>query len=888
MKTRLAAILGGFILAGALPAHAAEVGKPDILFIMPDQWRGDCLSVLEHPVIRTPCLDALAQEGALFRRAYSTVPSCIPARFALLTGQSPQTSGVVGYKAKKITVPTLPALLRDAGYTTVLVGRNMHQAAGSELGYQQEILGSTYVGDDPYDKFLRTGAAESGGIRKLVADLGLTNNGWRAAPWPLSDDLHPTAWIVRESRRIVHQTPAGQALFLTASFYAPHPPLIPPKKDFDTLIAQRLPAMPPRGDWVDWNILPDADHVKGDAHEVRLEGDTLRRAQAGYFGLIHQLDRELVPLIDAFRARSRAAGRPWVIVFTADHGEMLGDHGYFRKCEPFEGSANIPFVIAGSPELGLKPGVRCTRPVCLEDVLPTLVELAGARSPDAVDGVSLVPVLRGQDAPVRDWLHFEHAPCYSQAQAFHALTDGRYKYIWRPSGGTEHLFDLESDPREERDLTRDESRRDLVASWRIRLVQRLASRPEGFTDGQRLIPGRPYEPLITGRKNQDGTQRTKARRPLLQIINGSAQTVDVFWLQPDGLRRPSGSVAPGTDQIISTTIGHRFLVVGRDDGTEATVTSTLPVQAFRFQPASKNSPSNVAPPRSNGTDAEVAVPPAELSAPPFYTKFISARGYPIVASERVNDYALKEAAFLVNQMLAHRDDVRQAMIASGSRMCILAYNEFTTDLPEFAQRQTPQGFEPLSAKDYWDARARGTGGSETDPYCSCAEENLLAYPGDPYAAECILIHEFAHNMHLRGLVNVNPTFDARLRETYERAMQAGLWKGKYAGVNHHEYFAEGVQSWFDNNRENDHDHNHVNTRAELEQYDPALAAICREVFGETKLVYTKPAIRLTGHLAGYDPKQAPTFVWPERLRKAQTEIQRQAKARSVGAEAAAR
>lgn len=878
--TRILAIAGGQILVSTLLAHAAEADKPDILVLMPDQWRGDCLSALGHPVVRTPNLDALAKEGALFRRAYSTVPSCIPARFALLTGQFPQTSGVVGFKAKKITGPTLPSLLRDAGYATVLVGRNMHQVAASELGYQQQLLGSTYVADDDYDKCLQAAAPETGGIRKLVADLGLTFNGWRAAPWPQADDLHPTAWIVREARRIVAETPPGQALFLTASFYAPHPPLMPPKRDFDALLAQDLPSLPPRGDWVDWQALPDAAQVKGDAHEVRLEGDTLRRAQAGYFGLIHQLDRELAPLIDAFRARSRAAGRPWVVLFTTDHGEMLGDHGYFRKCEPFEGSANIPFIITGSPELGFQRGLRSSRPVCLEDVLPTLVELAGARRPGAVDGVSLVPILRGEEGTVREWLHFEHAPCYSQTQAFHALTDGRYKYIWRPSNGAEHLFDLEADPREEHDLCRDDSRRDLVTSWRMRLVERLVKRPEGFSDGQRLIPGRSYPPLMTERKDPDGTQRTKVRRPQLQIINGSAQTVDIFWLPPDGPRRPSGTVAPGGEQLISTTIGHRFLVVGREDGAEATVTSVVSVQAFRFQPAAKDAPSHTTTPPSKIADGEVTAPPAELGVPPFYTKFISARGYPIVASARVNDYALKEAAFLVNQLLAHRDDVREAMIASGSRMCILAYNEFTTDLPEFAPRGAVKGFEQFSAKDYWDARARGTGGSETDPYCSCAEENLLAYPGDPFAAECILIHEFAHNMHLRGLVNVDPTFDARLRETYDRAMRVGLWKGKYASVNHHEYFAEGVQSWFDNNRENDHDHNHVNTRAELQEYDPDLAAMCREVFGETKLVYTKPATRITGHLAGYDPGQVPTFVWPERLKAAQAEIQRQAKARS--------
>lgn len=274
-------------------------------------------------------------------------------------------------------------------------------------------------------------------------------------------------------------------------------------------------------------------------------------------------------------------------------------------------------------------------------------------------------------------------------------------------------------------------------------------------------------------------------------------------------------------------------------------------------------------------DFVVRTPPVELKVDPFHKKYVSADGYPIVASGTVNDYALKEAAYLVNLMLAKRPDVREAMIKSGSRLCILAHNEFTTDVPEFAW---------LKPKNYWDARARGTGGSQTDPYCSCGEENLLCYPGDPYSTENILIHEFAHNIHLRGMVNVDQTFDRRLKETYDRAMTAGLWKGKYAATNHHEYFAEGVQSWFDNNRENDHDHNHVNAREELLEYDPGLAAMCREVFGETKLVYTKPTTRLKDHLAGYDPTKAPKFVWPERLNESRKQIREKAVSRSKAVE----
>jgi len=270
-------------------------------------------------------------------------------------------------------------------------------------------------------------------------------------------------------------------------------------------------------------------------------------------------------------------------------------------------------------------------------------------------------------------------------------------------------------------------------------------------------------------------------------------------------------------------------------------------------------------------DRKVVAPPPRHSADGFYSKYVEAGGYPIVGSTNVSDFAMLEAAYLVDLLLARRPDVRRAMIDSGSKLCVIAHNEFTTDLPEFAR---------LRPKDYWDARARGTGGSSTDPFCSCGEENLLGYESDPYAAECILIHEFAHNIHLRGMAAVDPTFDGRLRAAYDRAMEQGLWRGKYAAVNHREYFAEGVQSWFDNNRPPDHDHNHVDTREELLEYDPELARFCREVFGDTELKYTKPATRLNAHLAGYDPSKAPKFVWPERLEKARNEIREQARKRA--------
>jgi hypothetical protein len=349
-----------------------------------------------------------------------------------------------------------------------------------------------------------------------------------------------------------------------------------------------------------------------------------------------------------------------------------------------------------------------------------------------------------------------------------------------------------------------------------------------------------------------------APRPRLQLINGSDQAAAVQWLKDDTEKVPAETIPPGGQATIDTTLGHRFLVTGQRDGRQVTVTVKQRVQAARF----------------DFVDA--------AGIPARYAQRASAGGYPVVASAAVSPFALGEAVALIDLLLAKRPDVRRAMIESGSRLCIIGWNEFTTDLPEFgwlAADPVP-GFAGLAPRDYWDARARGLGGSESDPFCSCGEENLLCYPGDPYSTENILIHEFAHNIHLRGLVNVDPTFDARLGQAYAAAMQAGLWRGKYAGVNHHEYFAEGVQSWFDDNRENDHDHNHVDTRAELIDYDPGLARLCREVFGDTELRYTKPPTRLTGHLEGYDPAAAPTFAWPERLTLARRRIREHAEVRN--------
>ncbi|MDF1515378.1 MAG: hypothetical protein P1S60_16330 [Anaerolineae bacterium] len=167
-------------------------------------------------------------------------------------------------------------------------------------------------------------------------------------------------------------------------------------------------------------------------------------------------------------------------------------HYYFRKCEPYKGSSRIPYLIRGAPELDLKAGQTCDQAVCLEDLMPTLLEFADAPVPEGIDGHSLVPVLRGEGVHVRDYLHGEHSPCYSDMQAYHFLTDGHSKYIWRPYNGSEQLFDLDNDPQERHNLANVAVKHQLLMSWRGRMIETLTGRPEGF-----VVEGK-LKPLHTG------------------------------------------------------------------------------------------------------------------------------------------------------------------------------------------------------------------------------------------------------------------------------------------------------------------------------------------------------------------------------------------------------
>ena len=258
---------------------------------------------------------------------------------------------------------------------------------------------------------------------------------------------------------------------------------------------------------------------------------------------------------------------------------------------------------------------------------------------------------------------------------------------------------------------------------------------------------------------------------------------------------------------------------------------------------------------------EPVPPPAAVrktfNLDPFYEQWIDVEGLPVVASSKVNPYAVKEAVWLIRQMIGHRQDILQALAKNNVRFAVMAYNELTTQIPEHSDLQPDY---------YWDRRARGLGSTPTRPAVSCGEENLLNYSGDPYSTENILVHEFAHAIHQMGLSTVDPSFDERLKKRYDAAVEKGLWKDTYAITNKAEYWAEGTQSWFDTNRANDDQHNHVDTRDKLKAYDPALAALLTEVYDDMDWRYTRAVTRLSLlHLQGFKPDVSPKFEWPAEL-----------------------
>ncbi len=340
--------------------------------------------------------------------------------------------------------------------------------------------------------------------------------------------------------------------------------------------------------------------------------------------------------------------------------------------------------------------------------------------------------------------------------------------------------------------------------------------------------------------------------------------VNLWWVEDE----TKVAQLPGpTDWMHPVDFSHdgAFLAVGAEDGIvriwridtspvdgrEAGAIQILHTDTYLQQLPRANS--------ANGDNIPDPAPPTAVvreffELDPYYEQWINVGGLPVIASAKVNPYAVKEAAWLIEKMIGHRPDVLRAMVGNKARFSVIPYTEVITEIPEYRSDPRP---------DFLVFQERGWGGSE-GATASSSEESILGYPNAHSGIYAVLIHEFGHAIHLLGLNTLDPTFEERLRMTYESAMKKGLWQGTYASRDRREYWAEGTMAWFHPNGPGSFDR-FGNTRRGLKEYDPELATLLAEVYGDRKWRYTPITTRThQPYLQGFNLKDSPTFQgWPE-------------------------
>lgn len=475
--------LGG----AALPAWGQSTPfsgrKPlNVLFIMDDQHRGDCLGCEGADWMQTPNLDRLAREGIRFRRAYTSLPSCLPARASLLTGMSPWGHGVLQYAPMAAEYRyEKPRMFTGAGYRTHAVGK-MHFDS-HDHGYESIVLEEAWRAVTPegfkcdYRRWFEANHPD-----KDVDKTGLTytdHRGGRA--YPYDEALHPTCWTAQQAVHFIDGYEGGNPWFLKVSFQRPHPPFDPPKRLMDYYLSLDLPAAQV-GEWAEVRYgsftgsmedTPTAPRGKYPAREIR-------SARAAYYAAITFVDEQIGRVLRALEQRGESENT--LILFTSDHGDMMGDHHLWRKAYAYEGSARVPMIVRwpeslSSMEDALR-GAVSDHLVELRDVLPTFLDAAGIERPAHMEGRSMLDLARDDTKHWREILDLEHGRCYWDENAWVALTDGRHKYVYFTTTGEQQLFDTVNDPYEVRNLADEPGHARALAEWRARMVEHLAIRGE--------------------------------------------------------------------------------------------------------------------------------------------------------------------------------------------------------------------------------------------------------------------------------------------------------------------------------------------------------------------------------------------------------------------------
>jgi choline-sulfatase len=427
---------------------------------MADQLAAGWLPAYGHEVVHAPNLSALGAEGVRFDAAYCPSPLCAPSRSAMLTGRRCSQIGVFDNAAElPAAVPTLAHHLRAAGYQTCLAGK-MHFVGPDQLhGFERRLTTDVYPAALDWTPDWTRPVSEKLPWYHTMESV-LTPARCTASMQTDYDDE-----VAFHAVRHIHDLARGgdpRPFLLTVSFTNPHDPWEIPPRYWDLYDEAEIepPAVPAPADD------PHSRRLREmcGADEIELSEEQLRRARHGYYAAISYLDERIGLVLEALRATGLEQNT--AVVFTADHGEMLGERGLFYKMSFFEHSARVPLIFRGP---GAMPGAVARQPVSALDLVPTLIELSGD-DPPSLDGESLAAVLAGASG--------DHGPviCEYHAEGVNApaamIRDGAQKLIVCPTD-PDQLYDLESDPCELENLAGREEHAETEAALRRALGARL-------------------------------------------------------------------------------------------------------------------------------------------------------------------------------------------------------------------------------------------------------------------------------------------------------------------------------------------------------------------------------------------------------------------------------
>lgn len=463
-------------------AEAARQGRPNLLLIQTDDHWYRALGCMGLEAIQTPHIDRLAERGLCFERTICQGAECVPSRASLLTGSYPHNNGVYSNHCDPMAPGhwSFPAALRRAGYESALIGKDhvrVRRAGRIEdqtdpavradferFGFDEirsfrgklvSAWGSKY--GDPYREYLR----EKGLLQKHLA-YHRGRKPMDLDPSPLDEEHVLDAVIGRSARDWLGTAPKDRPFFLWLNFASPHFPCDAPLPYATMYDPAEMPApIPPSPDQ-----LPPMLRRRVLLSPRLRDPAFVRRVRAAYFGMITLVDVWVGRLVEKLEALGRRDDT--VIVFCADQGDMLGDHGLFAKGVFWKSAIQSPLVISWPARFRQKARVRDL--VELQDLVPTFLELAGAEEADRRQpfGRSLVPLLTGKASHDRD-------AAFAEKRSVKMIETDAWKYVYKPATTSRMLFHLSEDPDETRNLAGQASRAGQERELRDRLLDWLAS-----------------------------------------------------------------------------------------------------------------------------------------------------------------------------------------------------------------------------------------------------------------------------------------------------------------------------------------------------------------------------------------------------------------------------